>query len=110
MASRPDLFKLTPGTKAIVGVTVLQATGVGQPAAVAAAPTAVVQGALLLNTKPTRAKVYLDGVYYGMSPLRAEIEVGVHEVSVKHDGYKAAVEKVSIRKGDTTELEMVLER
>lgn len=114
MASRPDLFSLTPGTKAIPGVTVLQATGAGSsvPAAVLDRPVSVaaVNGTLVLNTKPARAKVYLDGVYYGMSPLRAEIEVGIREVSVKVDGYKTATEKVSVRKGDTTELELVLER
>ena len=114
MASRPDLFNLTPGTKAIVGVTVFQAAGTSPAAAGVAlakpVSAAAVNGTLALNTKPTRAKVYLDGVYYGMSPLRAEIEVGIHEVSVKHDGYKTAAEKVSVRKGDTTELELVLER
>ncbi len=105
MASRPDLFNLMPGTKVIPGVTVLQTARGGAPA-----PTVAVNGTLVLNTKPARAKVYLDGVYYGMSPLRAEIEVGVREVSVKADGYKTAAEKVSVRKGEITELELVLER
>lgn len=117
MASRPDLFVLTPGTKAISGVTVLQATG-GGSTAVAPAPAAApavgsqqvaVSGTLVLNTKPARAKVYLDGVYYGMSPLRSEVDAGIHEVSVKVSGYKTAAEKVSVRKGETTELELVLE-
>ncbi|KAF0203326.1 MAG: PEGA domain [Gallionellaceae bacterium] len=111
MASRPDLFNLTPGTKVIPGVTVLQAAGGGASAsAVALTKPVSVNGTLVLNTKPVRAKVYLDGVYYGMSPLRAEMEPGIREVSVKADGYKTAAEKVSVRKGDTTELELVLER
>ncbi|TAJ79161.1 MAG: PEGA domain-containing protein [Gallionellaceae bacterium] len=105
VASRPDLFNLTPGTKNISGVTVFQASGAGS-----SVPAAAANGTLVLNTRPARAKVYLDGVYYGMSPLRAEIEVGIREVSVKVDGYKTVVEKVSVRKGDTTELELVLER
>jgi hypothetical protein len=106
MATRPDLFNLIPGTKVIAGVTVLQATG----ASSAVPAIAESNGTLVLGTKPTRSKVYLDGVYFGMSPLRAEVEVGIHEVSVKSDGYKTATEKVSVRKGDTTELELVLER
>lgn len=113
MASRPDLFALTPGTKAIAGVTVLQAVGGGQAASapsVADSHAVATHGILALSTKPARAKVYLDGVYYGMSPLRAEVEAGVHEVSVKVGGYKTAAEKVSVRKGDITELELVLER
>lgn len=116
MASRPDLFTLTPGTKAIAGVTVLQAVGGGaaaaavSPTAPVAAPRVAVTGTLVLNTKPARAKIYLDGVYYGMSPLRAEVEAGIHEISVKVAGYKTASEKLSVRKGEATELEMVLER
>lgn len=104
MASRPDLFNLAPGTKPISGVTVLQATGAST------VKTAAANGLLALTTKPARAKVYLDEVYFGMSPLRVEIESGIHDVSVKAEGYKTAAEKISIRKGDTTELELVLER
>lgn len=114
MASRPDLFNLTPGTKAIAGVMVLPAAGASQPASgvtpFVGSKAAAVNGTLVLTSKPSRAKVYVDGVYFGLSPLRAEIEVGIHEVSVKHDGYKTAAEKLSVRKGDATELELVLER
>jgi hypothetical protein len=109
MAQRPDLFNMMPGTKAIAGVTVLQSATPVQPAGVVTINVGVT-GLLVLNTKPSRAKVYLDGVYFGMTPLRVEVDAGVHEVSVRLDGYKAGAEKVSVRKGDTTELEMVLER
>ena len=145
MAARPELFSLTPGTKAIPGVTVLVAPtvvntpttpaptptlpvpqavtlpvapqAVTQPAANAVAPAQAyvpnpnaTSGLLLVNTRPTRAKVYLDGVYYGLSPLRLELEPGVHALSVKLEGYKMVVEKVSVRKGDSTEMELSLER
>jgi hypothetical protein len=90
-------------------VTVLQLATPVQPAGVVTINVGVT-GLLVLNTKPSRAKVYLDGVYFGMTPLRVEVDAGVHEVSVRLDGYKAGAEKVSVRKGDTTELEMVLER
>lgn len=117
VAARPELFNLTPGTKAISGVDVY----VSPPAAAAASPVApgvqaetspasAATGRLSVNTNPSRAKVYLDGVYFGMSPLHSEIEVGVHDVAVKLKGYKTATEKVSVRKGDNTELELSLER
>lgn len=64
---------------------------------------------LEVNTTPDRAKVYVDGIYFGMSPLRAETDPGVHKVEVKIKGYKTASEKVSIRKGESTELELTLE-
>ena len=134
MASQPELFNLTAGTKAIPGVTVYVAPNAAKPApatpAAPAAPTpgygvqpgsaipapaympqaSATAGLLLVNTNPQRAKVYLDGVYYGMSPLRLEMEPGVHAISVKLEGYKMITEKVSVRKGDNTEMELNLER
>lgn len=127
MASRPELFNLTAGTKPIPGVTVYTAPTAAKSAP--AAPAVVTYGApevssqptymprasatsglLLVNTNPARAKVYLDGVYFGLSPLRLEMEPGVHAISVKLEGYKMVTEKVSVRKGDNTEMELNLER
>ena len=120
MATYPALFNLAPGTKTIAGVTVLSApsavaapvvTGAALAAAPAYAPHAsATMGLLAVSSKPSRAKVYLDGVYYGMTPLRAEIEPGVHSVDVKLEGYKTSSEKVSVRKSDDTELELTLDR
>lgn len=131
-AARPELFNLTAGTKRIPGVTVYVAPTAAKPAPAAqpaAAPTtygvspsgaapmptyvpqaSATAGLLLVNTSPSRAKVYLDGVYYGLSPLRLEMEPGVHAISVKLEGYKMVTEKVSVRKGDNTEMELSLER
>lgn len=134
MAASPELFNLTPGTKAIPGVTVMVAPNAvhppsvpaptlqvkqvaPMPAAAAVAPPQIPEpratgtaGLLLINTKPARAKVYLDGVYYGLSPLRLEMEPGVHALSVKMEGYKTVDEKVSVRKWDNTEVDLSLER
>ncbi|MDE2118187.1 MAG: PEGA domain-containing protein [Betaproteobacteria bacterium] len=130
MVVRPELFNLTPGTKAVPGVTVLVAPTVANPPApalpaqqVAPIPTVntvapaqvytpqatTTTGLLLVNTIPARAKVYLDGVYYGLSPLRLEMEPGVHTISVKMEGYRMVSEKVSVRKGDSTEMDLSLE-
>lgn len=130
MVTRPELFNLTPGTKAIPGVTVLiapTATSTSPlmlpvqqvapiPAGNAAVPApayvpqaTATSGLLLVNTSPARAKVYLDSVYYGLSPLRLEMEPGVHTISVKMEGYRMVAEKVSVRKGDSTEMDLSLE-
>ena len=120
MASRPELFNLTPGTHPIPGVTVLVAPP--QAKTVSAAPVIAVQepiatyhpqagdknGLLLVNTNPSRANVYLDGVYYGLSPLHLEIEPGIHAMSVKLTGYNMFSEKVSVRRGDNTEVNVTL--
>jgi hypothetical protein len=124
MAAHPELFNLTPGVQAIPGVSVYAApvtavpdtalpTGVAQTDRSAVSPEKTAPasaGLLLVSTSPPRAKVYLDGVYYGLSPLRVEMEPGVHAVAVKLKGYRTVTEKVSVRKGDNTEMELNLER
>lgn len=113
MASRPDLFNLTPGTRPIQGVTVLTAPTAVAPAAPAVQTGGVQEAALgflQLSSKPSRAKVYIDEVYYGMTPLRIELPVGVHSVSVRKAAYRSSTEKVSVRKGETTEMEIELQR
>lgn len=118
MATRPELFNLTPGTKTIPGVKVLTTPELDSPAQGAPIPAvpatemsqqSSANGILMVTTEPARAKVYMDGVYYGMSPLRVEAAPGVHKVEAKLKGYKTATEKVSIRKADKTELELTLE-
>ena len=118
MASYPALFNLTPGTKTISGVTVYSAPILPAPVVPAPVVTLVTvaselvqsTGSLAVSSKPSRAKVYLDGVYFGLTPLRTEIEPGVHSVDAKLDGYKTISEKVSVRKGEATELELKLKR
>ena len=130
MAARPELFNLTPGTKPIPGVTVFVAPQLpkaapaapaapapGMPAAQSDIPASTYRphasettGLLLVTTTPPRARIYLDDVYYGMSPMRLEMEPGIHSISVKLAGYNMISEKVSIRRGDNTELELNLER
>jgi ABC-type uncharacterized transport system auxiliary subunit len=113
MATRPDLFQLPMGSKPVQGVTVFANPAASAvPAAMPVPSTEAVaqNGTLSAISTPSRAKVYVDGVYFGMTPLRAELAVGVHEVAIKLEGYQPASEKVSVRKGDNTELEMKLQR
>lgn len=131
MVMYPELFNQTPGAKATPGVAVLIAPTVANtpppampvqqtvpmPAVHTVAPApaytpqvAATSGLLLVNTNPARAKVYLDDVYYGLSPLRLEMEPGVHAINIKMEGYKTVAEKVSVRKGDSTEVDLSLER
>jgi len=108
MAQRPELFDLIPGTSPIKGVTVLnppsKTGGAGK------AETGVAQGTLAITTSPARAKIYIDGVYFGLSPLRLQVKPGIVAVSARMAGRKSAEEKVSVRKGQTTELELTLKR
>lgn len=123
IASRPELFKLNTATKTIPGMTVLVAPTVATPASEIAAPVVdaatapahrplanTTNGWLLITTQPARAKIYLDSVYYGLSPLRLELAAGVYSVNVKLEGYQTAAEKVSVRAEDKTEMVLNLER
>lgn len=120
-AARPELFNLTPGTSQVKGVDVYvapsAASGFAAPALPVTAPgqpggfsASSANGLLVVTTNPPRAKVYLDGVYFGLSPLRFEVEPGIRDVVVKLKGYKTATEKVSVRKGSSTELELNLDQ
>lgn len=117
MASRPDLFILTPGTKPIAGVNLLVAPAAnvtpaadGQPAIPAEIPVAAAHGLLLITSTPPRAKIYINDVYYGLTPLRLELAAGVHSVRAVAAARKATTEKVSVRKGETTEIDIEITR
>ena len=114
MIVHPELFNLAPGAKPVPGVTVLVAPGApveyGESTTAYQPRVNTSSGLLLINTIPARAKIYIDSVYYGLSPLKLELDTGVHALSVKMDGYKMTMEKVSVRKGDSTEVELKLER
>lgn len=78
--------------------------------AVKAPPPPQGTGRLVVTTDPPRAKVYLDEVYYGLTPLNIDMDPGVYELTILHKGFKAPKEKVSVRPGQFTELEVEMER
>jgi hypothetical protein len=114
MATRPEMFNMVVGIKPVQGVTVYSnsAGSVASTVVPAVAPAEAVtaNGTLAISSSPSRAKVYVDGIYFGLTPLRAEFATGVHEVDIKLEGYKASSEKVSVRKGDNTEMDIKLQR
>ncbi|OGQ57930.1 MAG: hypothetical protein A3J24_07660 [Deltaproteobacteria bacterium RIFCSPLOWO2_02_FULL_53_8] len=66
-------------------------------------------GRLVITSVPNRSKVYLNNVYYGLTPLNIDIEPGVYELRVSSKSYKDAQEKVSVRAGQLTEAEMEMQ-
>ena len=96
----------------MAAVNAAPAAAPATPAVVAAAPvaSASTKGTFSLTTIPSKAKVYGDDVYYGTSPLKLELDPGVTVFHFKLDGYKTVTQKVSIRRGDTTELEVKFEK
>lgn len=67
-------------------------------------------GRIFITTEPLRSKVYIGDVYYGLSPLTVDIEPIVYEITIRLDGFKEKKEKVAVRKGQKTELEINMEK
>ena len=80
------------------------------PAPSSAPITVAIAGHLSVSSIPSRAKVYVEDVYYGMTPLKLELPIGVILMRFKLDGYKPASEKVAVRRGQTTELEIKFQK
>lgn len=109
-SSRSTLFAQKAAI--VPGVTVFVNSGKDSDVATTPSPTAPAasNGLLTVRSEPGRAKVYVDGVYHGMTPLSVEASPGIHKVEVKMKEYRTVSEKVSVRRGDTTELEVALEK
>ena len=112
MATRPALFGVTPGTKVIPGVTVFVTPGTEAqgPITPTPMPPVLIHALLIVRTEPVHAKIYLDGVYYGLSPLHVKMPVGIYTVEAKLKGYQTSSEKVAVRVDSTTELDMEMEK
>jgi len=67
-------------------------------------------GALSIATSPTRAKVYLNSIYYGLSPQRLELKPGIYNLLIKKEGFFEYREKIAVDKGRMTEVEEKLRK
>jgi len=65
-------------------------------------------GTLKVSTYPLSASVYIDGTYFGKTPLNAQVEEGAHVVSVYKPGYKMNTVKVNVYSGRTTNVSLKL--
>jgi len=67
-------------------------------------------GRLAIRTVPSRTRVVVDDIYQGLAPLDLNMAPGVHQVVIRGEGFRSSSEKVSVRKGETTEYEVTLEK
>jgi hypothetical protein len=103
------LAKVSARTRDAISESIMQTYPELFQQAASARQSAPGTGRLAIATTPSRAKVYVADVYYGLSPLNLELEPGIYTLHFKLDGFKTATEKVSVRKGDTTGLEIGLQ-
>jgi len=68
-------------------------------------------GSLYVTSSPHYARVFLDGIERGTTPITiADIEMGWHEVVIIKEYYRAYVEYLYIYAGEETEVEADLDR
>ncbi len=65
---------------------------------------------LAVESEPSGAKVYIDNVYWGTTPLTINFYPGTYELKLKKNGYKVEKEKVGLKRGRTTEYKTELLR
>jgi hypothetical protein len=66
-------------------------------------------GSLSVNSKPTEATVFVDSLEMGNTNLIIkEIDVGEHTIWIDKSEYRRCVEKVTIREGDNTRINVRL--
>lgn len=66
-------------------------------------------GTLIVTSKPPGARFYINDIYYGKTPINIELRPGIYEITVRLRGFKDEKEKVAIRQGISTELDVFLE-
>lgn len=76
----------------------------------AAPSNAHVPGRVSITSAPPRAKVYIGGVYYGLTPITMDLDPGVYELTLRLKGHRENKEKISIRPGQLTEVEEALDK
>lgn len=65
-------------------------------------------GRLKLTSKPTGAKVVIDGAPIGVTPIEHDLAPGNHQVTVSADKHEMETRTVPIRAGETTMLDVPL--
>ena len=66
-------------------------------------------GKLVINTSPAKATVHISGLSSMDTPVViSKILIGPHEVRISKDGYQDYVKTVTIKEGETTNLDVTL--
>jgi len=67
-------------------------------------------GTIDVSSTPSGAKVYVDGVYRGLTPLKIAINPGTHDVEVRMSGYQTYRARVQVRAGQSVRISPRLAR
>ena len=53
-------------------------------------------GGIKITTKPSGAKVYVDGKLKGKTPMLLEVASGMHDIQVRNPGYKTVKKRIKV--------------
>jgi hypothetical protein len=56
-------------------------------------------GRVIIESEPIGAKVYLNKVYYGCTPLDLRLPVGTYMAKLDREGYKTKVLSINVEVG-----------
>jgi hypothetical protein len=110
VAATPAPAPATAPAAQPAAVAIPAAARAASPTAVTAPANTAAVGYVAVTSIPARVKVYVDDVYYGVTPIKIELPIGVGQLRFKLDDYKPASEKVAVRRGEVTELEIKLKK
>ena len=82
----PDTRKRWPWAVAAVAVVALAGAGVPVARRLVAPSAATHDGTLLMSTNPPGAKLFVDGVERGVTPLTVTLKAGAHALELRGDG------------------------
>jgi len=68
------------------------------------------KGLLRLTTEPLRAKIYLNNIYYGLSPQNLRLRTGIYDLLIRKDGFIDFREKIAVDKERETEVDEKLHK
>ncbi len=59
-----------------------------------------VEGTLSVVSKPLNAKVFVDGTYFGKTPVNVKLRPGRYSIELRHKGFKPYYQEIKVRPGD----------
>lgn len=68
------------------------------------------EGRLSLSSVPPKTQVFIDDVYYGLTPITTDLAPGIYTVNFKMEGFKKVAQKIAVKKGRVTEFTVVMEK
>lgn len=67
-------------------------------------------GRYQIETRPSGAEVFADGVSLGMAPIRGELPTGFYSITAQKPRYAAEPEQIEIRKNRMTQLDLAMKK